>query len=104
MGLKHIGEDCWEHCRQKEGYCDWCGVGNVCAATALDSSKYQCAKPSVAEVPRTEEKMASSEEIFGCVLAVRGSQNVDNWIMNFVFPLEDMKFGDQCTGCKGVTG
>jgi hypothetical protein len=24
--------------------------------------------------------------------------------MNFVFPLEDMKFGDQCPNCKGVTG
>merc|ERR1712232_1055961 len=49
-------------------------------------------------------KDASSEDTFGCVLAVRGSSDVDNWIMNFVFPLEDMKFGDQCPGCKGVTG
>jgi hypothetical protein len=47
---------------------------------------------------------ASLEDTFGCVLSVRGSKNVDNWIMNFVFPLEDMKFGDQCPDCKGVAG
>jgi hypothetical protein len=42
--------------------------------------------------------------VFGCVLSVRGSHNVDNWIMDFLFFLVDMGFGDQCPGCKGVLG
>jgi hypothetical protein len=49
-------------------------------------------------------KQTGPEDTFGCVLAVRGSNNIDNWIMNFVFPLKDMSFGDQCPDCKGVTG
>merc|ERR1712107_404247 len=85
--LKHGGEDCWDNCGQTEGYCDWCGVGNACVSIA---SKHRCVKPSALETPSVEAKATASDDTFGCVLSVRGSKNVDNWIMNFVFPMEDM--------------
>mmetsp|Transcript_65556 Transcript_65556/g.166122 ORF Transcript_65556/g.166122 Transcript_65556/m.166122 type:complete len:604 (-) Transcript_65556:6-1817(-) len=30
--LRGEGENCWDQCGQKGGYCDWCGIGNVCCA------------------------------------------------------------------------
>jgi len=102
--LKPSSEDCWKHCRQTEGYCDWCGVGNVCVAKASDSTQHQCAKPAAVEASAAKAIADSSESTFGCVLSVRGSKNLDNWVMNFDFPMEDMKFDDQCPKCKGVTG
>jgi hypothetical protein len=104
--LMHTGEDCWQHCRHTEGYCDWCGVGNVCVAKRSDSNAtgHHCAKPSWNLVAKAAVSNGGQGTVFGCVLSVRGSKNLDNWVMNFDFPMESMKFGDQCPKCRGVMG
>merc|ERR1711933_412913 len=69
--VKHAGEDCWAHCRQVEGYCDWCGVGNICATVTgvSDAIQHRCAKPA----DDTTEADGSSEDAFGCAVSFRGS-------------------------------
>jgi len=105
--VKHVGEDCWKHCRQKEGYCDWCGVGNSCMGSRnsswLHRAEYRCTKTDIGEHIDSASAGGPDSE-FGCTLAFRGSKNADNWIMNFVFPLKDMQLGDSCPNCKGVEG
>jgi len=40
--LQNSGEDCWEECEQRGGYCDWCGAGNGCCRVAAKHDPPEC--------------------------------------------------------------
>lgn len=42
MTLLNLGADCWSHCAQAQGACDWCGVAGACCRIAFASSPEAC--------------------------------------------------------------
>eukprot|EP00928_Gymnodinium_smaydae_P052294 TRINITY_DN360_c0_g2_i1.p1 TRINITY_DN360_c0_g2~~TRINITY_DN360_c0_g2_i1.p1 ORF type:complete len:4395 (-),score=487.31 TRINITY_DN360_c0_g2_i1:145-13329(-) len=40
--LRHAGEECFSACGNQSGMCDWCGVGNTCCRSDIDSASKIC--------------------------------------------------------------
>eukprot|EP00933_Yihiella_yeosuensis_P055621 TRINITY_DN5446_c0_g3_i1.p1 TRINITY_DN5446_c0_g3~~TRINITY_DN5446_c0_g3_i1.p1 ORF type:complete len:1148 (+),score=179.25 TRINITY_DN5446_c0_g3_i1:19-3462(+) len=36
------GQDCWTPCKQKGGYCQWCGEGKACCRKGADNDPVEC--------------------------------------------------------------
>jgi len=37
LPLQNIGLDCWYECKQRSGFCEFCGVGNACCREGYDA-------------------------------------------------------------------
>mmetsp|Transcript_46314 Transcript_46314/g.86829 ORF Transcript_46314/g.86829 Transcript_46314/m.86829 type:complete len:1054 (-) Transcript_46314:48-3209(-) len=45
--VMHAGEDCFDQCGSKGGFCSWCGGGNACCRQGFDQDPNECKRAKV---------------------------------------------------------
>jgi len=112
VAILNAGMDCYGQCGNVGGYCNVCGAGNMCCkkgavedprecdtAETFLTSGYECVTPTKPiDVP------PPGPTTFGCLIAMRGSMNSQNGILNLDFATEPTHFPEECVGCRVHSG
>jgi len=81
--VQNIGQDCWDPCEGRSGFCSWCGHGNACCRRQFPSDPEECYGVPNANfiadthqcvaAPRLEDRMARHDpSVFVSVFSRRG--------------------------------
>jgi len=70
--VKHQGQDCWEHCNQTGGFCDWCGHRNACCRKNSVFDPQEC---KMAIYFPTDEHHTCVATTAGCAIGTVDSGN-----------------------------
>lgn len=93
--VQHVGQDCWEACDKKGGFCAWCGSGNACCRSgwALNpaecvgvsgyrTKKHECVGPTTGKVELINGNSSSQPAEAGAASSADAANTTANATVN----------------------